>query len=338
MNAFSALPERKPFPGHVEEALGAFSRAAVVLAVLPCIAGCAASGNWAREPLPVSVSAANYSRLSYGELYARVHDPDNARPEVPAVQKAAEPLYYFLVPGEIYPNDVPLDTVYRELENALESRGYFNVVYQLRAGRMPPRIDYLLRVHYGVRLWLRPIVRTDKITWGNDGIVANRYMAFLQYDPMTDPRVGLSPEEIARLHAAFAHLAQGASGPGANTAQALAFGSEMDDRLSREFGQEGKVSRDFCLVVVEAFKFDDVRATNRKAPCIWATFIAVPVEEGMKFSNVLRAMLRTAQPYFGETTHGLQVYEVPPGRVLMGTPVELPTPLKASAPTGQKPP
>jgi hypothetical protein len=35
-------------------------------------------------------------------------------------------------------------------------------------------------------------------------------------------------------------------------------------------------------------------------------------------------MLRTAAPYFGATTSGLQFFEVPPGRVLVGTPVVVP--------------
>jgi len=33
------------------------------------------NADWAKEPLPVSVSAANYSELSREELYARVNDP-----------------------------------------------------------------------------------------------------------------------------------------------------------------------------------------------------------------------------------------------------------------------
>lgn len=84
--------------------------------------------------------------------------------------------------------------------------------------------------------------------------------------------------------------------------------------------------------MVEAFKFDDVMARNNKASCTWATFIAVPVDQGQKFSDALPSMLQTAVPYFGETTHGLQVYEVPPGKVLVGSPVEVPEAGKAHQP------
>jgi hypothetical protein len=83
-------------------------------------------------------------------------------------------------------------------------------------------------------------------------------------------------------------------------------------------------SSDYFLVVVEAFRFDDVDAMDKKAPCVWAVFIAVPADGGQRFSDVLRAMLQAATPYFEETTHGLQIYEVPPGRVIIGNPKEVP--------------
>ena len=123
----------------------------------------------------MSVSAVNYSKLSDEELYARVNnDPVNTNPDAPTVPKPTHPIYYLLLPGEVYPNDVPMDAMYRELETALEQRGYFNAVYQMRAGQTPTGIDYLLRVHYGERTWLTPIVRKDRVTWGNDGLISNR--------------------------------------------------------------------------------------------------------------------------------------------------------------------
>lgn len=319
-----------------EGGVAALTRLASVPIILLAISGCAATTNWLKEPLPVSVSAANYSQLSGKELYARVNDADNTQPEASAATKPTKPLFYLLLPGEIYPSDVSLETIYRELEVSLEPRGYFNVIYQMRAGRMPTRIDYLLRVHYGQRLLLRPRVRGDRVTWGNDGLVSSRYKTNLLSDLSYDPRIGLSPEEMAGIHSLFASLMAG-NGVGALTVggvenYALASSLQLSEPSLNDFGQEDQASRDFCLVVVEAFKFDDVRVMNGKAPCTWATFIAVPVEHGQKFSDVLRTMLHTATPYFGETTRGLQIYEVPPGKVLMGTPVEVPEPLKASLP------
>jgi hypothetical protein len=43
-------------------------------------------------------------------------------------------------------------------------------------------------------------------------------------------------------------------------------------------------------------------------------------------------MVQTATPYFGETTRGLQAYEVPPGKVFLGRPVEVPDTVKPPEP------
>ena len=321
-------------------------RPALLLISLLGIMGCASMTSWSKRPVPVSVSAANYSQLSDEELYARIHDPANAPSEAPVVPKATKPIFYLVVPGEIYPSDVSFDTINWELEISLEPRGYFNAIYQMRAGRMPTRIDYLLRVHYGERPWLNPTVRMDRITWGNDGLVANRYKTNLISESfLHDPRVGLSPSEIASLHQLFLSLMTMTSGGErvSGLAEKLNGGLPphdlaMDRQLARDFDQDDEASRDFFLVVVEAFKLDDVAAMKRKAPCIWATFISVPADPGRKFSKVLRTMVQTAKPYFGETTHGLQVYEVPLGKVFIGTPVEVPGAQRPPLPAGQKAP
>jgi len=296
------------------------------------LAGCSSKMDWSKEPVPVSVSAANYSQLSDEDLYNRVIiDPINAHPEPPAVAKPTRPFYYLLLPGEVYPSDVALGTVYRELESALEKRGYFNAIYQKTPANTQPKVDYLLRVHFGERPWLTPIVRTDRVTWGDDGLVANRHkMNLLSVSGSSyDPRVGLSTEEVMRLNGMFASsIANFGLGSGQSFglfAPASLWGSfGSNKQLWRDFGEEDQESQNFYLFVVEAFKLDDVTVMRKRAPCIWATFIAVPSDRDMKFSSVLRSMIQTATPYFGETTHGLQAYEVPHGKVFLGTPVEVP--------------
>jgi hypothetical protein len=293
--------------------------------------------DWSKEPLRVSVSAVNYSQLSDEELYARVHDPMITEPKAPAVPEPTKALFYLLLPGEVYPNDVTLGAVYRELEMSLEHRGYFNAVYQKRAGHMPAKIDYLLRVHYGERPWLNPIVRKDRVTWDDDGLVSSRRdpdsMFYVGPSSIWDPRVGMSQTEANVLNRVFVLNRAFGIGPGSSPWHSSYFGT--NPILWRDFGETDKVSREFYLFVVEAFKLDDVSLMNRKAPCIWTTFIAVPADRGQKFSNVLRAMIQTATPYFGETTHGLQAYEVPPGKVHIGTPVEVPGAQKLPQPTEQ---
>jgi hypothetical protein len=278
-------------------------------------AGCS-SGDWSREPLPVSVSAANYSQLSMQERYQRVNATGTDHPTPPEVPVPAHPMFYGFVPGEVYDSDVPIDTVYRELAVPLAHRGYFNVLYEAKAGRLPDRIDYLLRIHCGVRRWRTPTVRTDKVTWGDSGLSSSRPNPDSMYrigeGSNYDPRAGLDPHEIVDLATYLQSF-----GTTAGSAQRQYSVQNLND---------GGASRDYAVVVVEAFRFSDVATMKNRAPCVWATFVAVPLHSGQELSGVIRAMARTATPYFGTTSDGLQRFEVPNGNVLVGNPVEVPGP------------
>jgi hypothetical protein len=329
MNAHTFFPEPRSPAGFAGEGAGMHLRSALAAALALGLAGCVSTADVSKMPLPVSVSAANYSQLSDAELFSRVNnDSVNTRPEAPAVPKAAQPLFYLVLPGEIYPSDVSFDEINRELELALEPRGYFNAVYQMRMGRTPARIDYLLRVHYGERLWLKPTVRADRVTWGNDGIMAKRYVISLGSNDQFDPRAGLNPEEESAIRRLLAmpKISPSKYGSGENPADLNA-----NEHETRDFGMGMQAAVDYCMVIVEAFKLDDVKAMDRKAPCTWATFIAVQNDWNRKFSDILRTMVQTATPYFGSTTSGLQLYEIPQGKVLVGTPVEVSGQQKAPA-------
>jgi hypothetical protein len=303
--------------------------AALLTALALGVSGCSSPGP-SKDPndVAVSVSAVNYSQLSNEDLYARVYAPANYQPEPPAPVVSFKPLYYLMVPGEVYPSDVPIGSVYHELELALEPRRYFNVIYQMRAGHTPPRIDYILRVHYGGRKWQTPIVRPDRITWGNDGMVSRRYMSQLASNSLFDPRVGLTADEALRMRGLFAMPMGGSPGIANGQGTGPITPAEL---TSAETSLGAQPARDFCLIMVEAFKFEDVKALDRNAPCIWATFVAVPDASSDKFSSLLRPMLTAASPYFGTTTNGLQVYDVPLGKVLLGNPVEVAPPAKGAA-------
>jgi len=297
------------------------------------IAGCASKTDWSKEPLPVSISAANYSQVTGEELYRRVNGPANTQPTPPTPPEPAKPLFYAFVPGEIYASDVPLETVYRELATPLANRGYFNIVYEMKAGLLPNRIDYLLRIHCGERYWLIPTVRSDKVTWGDDGLVSSwsgshpmKSASLIGPNSRWDGRVGESPSEIGNL-ALYFQQSELTSQGGRNSV------SELQGAAFQDFSADAG-SRDYCLVMVEAFRFEDVRTMKNKAPCVWATFIAVPLHQGQEFSSVLRTMVRTATPYFGTTADGLQIYEVPPGKVLIGNPIEVPGSQKPPQPAG----
>src|SRR5271157_1998490 len=231
--------------------------APIRLALAPLIllwaAGCATTGKGPSERVPVSVSAANYSQLSDEELYYATNAPIAAPSGAPTLQQPSTPHRYLIVPGEVYPNDVPMDTVYREVESALEKRGYINAVHEKKGGRVPETVDYLLRIHYGTRLWLNPTVRGDRITWGNDGLVASRYNMGLISDFSRDPWVGLTPEEALETTRMFDSLRAGDGtiiGMKGNFAAANAH-QMMNEHVTTEFfgNNDQRVARNFYLVV-----------------------------------------------------------------------------------------
>jgi hypothetical protein len=269
----------------------------------------------------LSVSAANYSQLSDEQLYTELHAPSELITKAPAIHQPITIHHYLLLPGEVYPNEVPMDTVYHEVALVLEKRGYLDAEFEKRAGHAPAAIDYLLRVHYGKLQWLLPTVRGDRITWGNDGLVANKYNMGLISVPQRDPRVGLTPDELMRMRSFVGALLSGSWNVGPQGNQ---FQTQYEQLLDSWWQSDNGEGHNFYLIAVEAFKYDEVVKMDKKAPCVWAVFIAVPVEGGLKFSDVLRGMLQAATPYFEETTHGLQISEVPPGKVNIGNPKVVP--------------
>ena len=313
-------------------------RGAFVLAVVSLGGAGCASQDWSQEPLAVSVSAANYSEHSRAEVFLAVNDPGKVNPMPPEASVPSKPVFYGFVPGEILDSDTPLETVYRELAVALAHRGYFNIVYQAEAGLLPKRVDYLLKVHCGVRPWAIPTVRIDHVTWGDNGLSSNvrdpRSAAALLSGPGANPdsRAGETPEEAINL----AMLLQTQNSAG-TMGDGSSFAAQGASYASEGFS-DGVVRRTYCLVVVEAFRFEDVWKKKDGARCVWATFIAVPLHSGQEFSSMLRTMVHAATPYFGETTNGLQTYQVPPGKVLVGNPVEVPATGAAPAPPEQAPP
>jgi hypothetical protein len=290
--------------------------------MLPAVllAGCTSGLDWSKEPLPVTVSAANYTQGSLQEIYLKVHDTTNTHPEAPAIAVPDRPLFYGFVPGDVYDSDVPLETVYRELAVSLAHRGYFNVVYQAAAGHLPKRVDYLIRVHCGVRRWKIPIVRTDRVTWGDDSLISSRRDSrslFLHGpDSAVDPRAGQDPNEAINVATYLQSL--GTISMGATQA--------VNPPSYSVANVADPATRDYCLVVVEAFKWDDLVARKENAPCAWATFVAVPLHTGQQFSGLLHTMAKTATPYFGTTADGLQEFDIPQGKVELGEPVVVPGP------------
>jgi len=157
----------------------------------------------------------------------------------------------------------------------------------------------------------------DRVTWGNAGVVTNRKDFRTAYvfgeGAAEDPRAGEGVFDS--INAAVFLQSMSASVAVLDQYQASV------ENLSTH-----GATRDYCLVVVQAFKFEDVRTMKSKAPCIWSTFIAVPLHAGQEFSGMLHTMVKTATPYYGTTTDGIQEYDVPQGKVQVGEPVIVPGP------------
>jgi hypothetical protein len=301
---------------------------ACTAAMMGALAGCNSTTPHSGDRALVSVSAVNYGNLTDAEMFERINAPENKAPDTPPVTRPVKPLFYLMLAGEVCPNDVTLDNLYRPLASSLEHRGYYSALAQVKGNR-PLKVDYLFRVHYGVRPWETPTVRPDRVTWGNDGLLGKEYKTGLVSDQMFDPRAGLSQQEVFSM-GRYVMALRNVKGPtGISSAEANANNAIEAKTFARDLGIGGppssmtQAAHDFAFVVVEAFKLADVKRIDRKAPCEWMLFAAVPIDYGQKFSRVLPSMLKASEPYYGATTTGLQVNDVPLGKVEVGQPREV---------------
>jgi hypothetical protein len=80
----------------------------------------------------------------------------------------------------------------------------------------------------------------------------------------------------------------------------------------------GLPTEDYYLIVVDAFDVAALKKTGNKTPRAWSTFIAVPRQKGVKFSDVAATMIAKAAPYFGETLPGKARFTDRAGTVKLG--------------------
>jgi len=295
------------------------------LAALAALVLLAAGCSTLPPPREVTVSSANYATTSIDELAKFINQPSALNPNPPALQPLAQPKLYIFAPGEVYASDVPFKELCRQLEAALGQKGYLNLVTEVLTHHRkfePPEL--VLRVHCGERPWRNPVIRVDELTW-NEGLLARHRMASGGSGAVTlwDFRAG---GDDAGLYAVEQALGA-AEDPG-----------HPLNGLAMSLGQPP--TRDYFLVVVEAFLFADLRTKHGEARRLWTTFVAVPKQGSQKYSEVLAGLLRTAMPYFGETTRGIQVFDQDHATVKIGVPYEVTTPQTppATAPLRVSPP
>jgi len=274
----------------------------------------------AAKPAPppaVSVSAANYAKTPWDELRRRAAERGQFNPATPSLEPLAIPRTYVFSPGELYESDVSYEDVCRQLETSLASKGYINAADAQGRIAHPDKIDLILRVSSGGRQWSRPIVRTTSLTW-RQGLVN------LQRTPRQIGRA----ENILKDHYAGGDddaLSQVAAAQSASAGSGIVDASHGGVDPSLYAG-----TRDFFLLVVDAFSYRDLLEKQAYARRQWTTFIALPREKHDSFAIVLPAMLKVATPYFGETTSGLQVFNDARASVKLGELQVLETNVKAS--------
>jgi hypothetical protein len=278
---------------------------------------------------PVSISAANYRETPRDQLLKAVENAKAAvNPGSPTLRPLAAPKHFFFMPGEIYESDVTYEQLTTLLTPALAKKGFINAADEQGIIREPAKVSLVLRVHYGARPWRLPTVRSADLAW-SDGMVPRpkgRGLHNLGADQMWDHRAGGNDETFSAL-AANASNTQSfgfGSGPsssaasGAESTVATGLGTGSVDGLT-EYGS----TRDFHLIVVDAFDYQELKKDGKAAKRLWTTFVSAPREPKDKFSKLAAVLVRNATPFFGETSAGLQVYSDRRAEVKIGEMTEV---------------
>lgn len=254
----------------------------------------APAGQSPSAPLPVSVSSANYAGTPREELRRLAADAPQVNPAPRAAEPLATPQTYVFAPGELYASDVPYDEVCRQLAIALAQKGYLNAAADHGRIARPDRIDLILRISSGGRRWREPTVRVDNLSW-RQGLVERH----------------VTPLSVGGAQVSWEHRSGGNDDALAGAIQAQNTGTSASvgdaSQVGVQFGGYDS-TRDFFLLVVDAFGYQDLLEKQARAQRRWTTFVALPREDHRSLSEVLGTMLRVATPYFGETTRGLQMF------------------------------
>ncbi len=269
---------------------------------------------------PVSVSSANYRGTPRDELSRLVRSKSAINPAPRELSPLAQPKHFVFLPGEIFSSDVTYATLCKYLTPELAKKGYINAADEQGRVAEPTKVTLMLRVNFGVSLWRNPVVRTEHITW-EEGLVGKvhdpRSLTHLGGDIAWDSRAGGNDDALnAGAQNAANNSSFFGSGGGAAT------GTELINTADSTTGAYDS-TREFNLIVVDAFDYQELKTKGKSAKTLWTTFIAAPVQRGQKFSQAVAAMLRSAAPYWGETTTGLQVFNDARAEVRIGEAVEV---------------
>ncbi len=277
---------------------------------------------------PVTVSSANYRTTPRAELLRAVEDASPAiNPEAPTLQPLKKPQRFVFVRGEIFDSDLTYEQVTALLTTALAKKGYLNGVDARGRIYDPENIDLLLRVSYGTRLWRLPTVRTQGLNY-DDGMIARPRGLGLQLlggEQSWDQRAGGNDDALTAMANNDANPASGGFSSASSRAAPgqVAVDTGAGSAALLPGGTDFGSTREFHLIVVDAFDYHELRQNGRDTKRLWSTFVSAPKQPRQNFSSVAAALARNAMPYFGETTHGLQVYSDARAEVKIGELIEV---------------
>lgn len=272
---------------------------------------------------PVSVSSANYESTPRDELLRAVESKNKVNPSARPLEPLSAPQRYVFIPGEIYETDIPYEEICRRLATALAKKGYLNATDAQGRVIDPQNVDLILRVNAGERTWRNPTVRTESLTW-KDGLVARprgRSLTTLGGDVYWENRSGGNDDALGA--AARNENSPGfgfGSSPATPAGQSPLNTAAATSASANASAAEYEATREFYLIVVDAFRYSELMTKGDRAKRVWTTFLAAPRQHGQVFSDVLNTMLRVGSAYFGETTGGLQMFNdarasVTPGEI-----------------------
>ena len=271
-----------------------------------------------RGPAPISVSAANYRTTEESALIralnadAAVNPPDSA-----AAAPSAQQVYVF-VRGECVEDDLSWDEALRLLEPALAKRGFVNAAAPDGTWiRSPKSIELVLRISFGTTMWRDPSVRTDRLTWG-DGLIPKergRNLVIGGGVVAWDRRAGGNDNFSSEM-------AQNATAGGLGGAGAATSSSDpaalMTAAGSGEATGSYEATREFHLLVVDAFNNAEVQSEGKRAKRVWSTFIAAPREARSTLADLMPSLAKAGSGYFGQTSTGMQVFNDSRAEVQIG--------------------
>jgi len=238
------------------------------------------------KPSEIIVSAANYAETPPEVLSKMFRQADDLT-EVPPPPAGERPVrYYQFLPGEGLAADLSYVEVCKLLSPALKAKNFVNTTDQAK-------VEFILRITFGERRWRDPFVRKDDLEWRH-GLVPQKRGTSLYPAEAWDERAGGDESALYQLE--------------------------------RDLGMEGMADRiigsmstdDYYLIVVDAFAVAALKEQGNKTPRAWSTFIAVPRQKGVKFSDVALKMVEKATPWFGETLPGKARFTDREGTVKLG--------------------